>query len=230
MRHPTTPLRPFASACAVLVLSAPRATAQRLDLDRGRFVIRAEGSIVGEETFRIRRLPLPDGAGFSIQTTASYPPDGPASTTAVVELGPDSLPITVQLDAGPSRRVIARIGERRMTVRTVTTSSETAREYPAPARLIVMDDSLFAPYAVLPGVRPGAVMLFSPRDGTRTSGALTAAGSGETQVAGRTVTLKHFILRTAGATIDLWFDDDGRLMKVAHVPDGLDAERAPASE
>lgn len=230
MRHPATAFRALLTTPAVLALVAPVVLAQGIDLDRGRFEIRAEGVVVGEETFRIRRLPLPDGTGFSIQTTASFPPDATPTTTAVIELSPDSLPITVQLDAGPSRRVIARLGERRVTVRTVSPGGETAREYPASKRAIVVDDSLFAPYAVLPGITPGTVVLFSPRDGARTSGSLAAAGSASVHVAGHVMTLQHYVLRTPSVAIDLWFDDSGRLMKVTNAPGGLAAERAPASQ
>ncbi len=206
------------------------ARAQGRDVDEGTFLIRAGRQLIGRETFRIQRQPLPNGLGFAITTSAAYPADGGTVTSAIVELGPDSLPLTVQLDAGPNRRILARVGMRRITVRTVTPSGEAAREFASAPRTLIVDDSLLATYAIVPGTDAGPVMLFAPRDGTHRRSQLQDVGADRIMVAGRMEPARHLRLGGPDGGVDLWFGASGRLLKVDLQRLGITAIRAPAGD
>ena len=151
-----------AALAGLLALVSPLATALTAQqvLDRGTLVIMQQGRLVGQEEFvveRGRRSGAPDG--FTIASVVSYPAEQPTRRlTSVVEFGPDSQPAATLVEAqdGELRRVLIRLGPRRVTVRLVTPSGEAAREYPSAQRHLVLDDSLFAPHAVALPLPPGA--------------------------------------------------------------------------
>ncbi len=150
----------------------------------------------------------------------------------MVELGADSLPRVVQFEAsnGDDRRVLAQFGARRLTIRTISAEGESAREYPAAGRNLVVDDSVFSLYAVPPGTASGPVRLVSPRNDTRTDYQLTDRGTESTLVAGERLSLRHLVF-TAGTDVrHVWYDAAGRLMKVEIPSRRLVAERVDESE
>ncbi|GBD31193.1 hypothetical protein HRbin33_00141 [bacterium HR33] len=197
-------------------------------LDSGRFTILRGGEIIGSEEFSLRRGRASGGEGFTLATTASYPPRGGGiALSPVVELGPDSLPVLVQFDVfgDGQRRIYARFGQRRLTLRIVRPGGEAAREYPSSGRNWVADDSVFGLYALPPKRAPGPVQLFNPRTERRVAGRLTDRGTGRVLVGGVAHTLQHLVLETENGLRHLWFDSSGRLMKVEIPAAGLTAER-----
>ena len=130
-----------------------RAMPQGPVLDSGTLVISRDGQVVGREEFTVRRGNSSGPDGYTITSAVYYPPSSPRVTfSPVVELGPDSLPVQVQFDiyGDGQSRVYARFGPRRITLRAVRPSGESARELPSTGREIVADDSVFALYAVPP--------------------------------------------------------------------------------
>ncbi len=111
-----------------------------------------------------------------------------------------------------------------MTIRRVSPGAESAREYPAAGRTLVVDDSLHALFAVLTTVEAGAVTLISPRDGTRRNARISLLGTEATRVAGRRRQLEHVVLTAGQAVYDVWHDGT-RLWKVEIPGAGLRAER-----
>lgn len=195
--------------------------------DAGAFVITRGTDVVGREEFTIRQGRTETADGYTISTTATYPPRRSQVTLApVVEVGPDSLPSAVQFDVlgDGQRRVYARFSARRITVRSVRPGGESAREFPAAGRQLVVDDSVFALYAILPGQSEGVVHLIAPRTERRVESRLTDLGTERTVVSGVARSLRHFGLEAQGETHHLWLDETGRLMKVT-LPGGLTAQR-----
>ncbi len=198
-------------------------------LDSGRLTIFRGTEVIGSEEFTLRRGRASGGDGFTLATTATYPPrGGGVAFSPVVELGPDSLPVLVQFDVfgDGQRRIYARFGPRRLTLRIVRPKGEAAREYPSSGRNWVADDSVFALYAVPPGRAPGPVHLVNPRAERRVAGRLADRGTDRVLVGGVAHTLEHLVLETETGPRHLWFDGSGRLMKVEIPGAGLTAERA----
>ena len=134
----------------------------------------------------------------------------------MVELGLDSLPRSVQFEAssGDYLRILAQMGGRRLTIRKLLPGGETWREYPGVPRSLVVDDSLFALYAIPPGTAPGSVRLVAPRQDLRTDYQLINLGVQSVIVDGESLQLVHLVLSNTIESRHLWYDDLGRLMKV----------------
>ena len=217
---------------AIVTLAATVHAQQRV-LDSGTLMISRAGVLIGREEFTIRSgRASGSGDGFTIAATAFYPADrSQASLAITVELAADSEPASFQLNVldQRQRRIYAQLGPRRVTVRTLTASGESVREYPGGSRTLAADDSSFALYAVLPGRAAGTVQMISPREGRRAAHELKDLGLERTDVGARSVELHHLVLDGPSLT-HLWFDEHDRLLK-AEVPGaGLAASRAPTPQ
>jgi len=218
-----TASRVAAWAALLLLAQGP----QNPVLDAGTFVISRGGVVVGREEFTVRRGRSSAPDGFTITTTARYSVPRPNTLAPVVELGPDSLPVQVQFDVSGDNqaRVYARLGQRRTTLRVVRPSGESAREFPSDGRTLVVDDSVFALYAIRPA--PGTLQLLAPRSGQRTPAELVSLGTEQTTLQGVGRQLEHWVLR-GGDERHLWYDEAGRLMRVEIPSLSLSAERESA--
>lgn len=207
---------------------APGYAAQR-PIDQASFLIMRGGNVVGAEDFEIRPAAGAAGGAYTVTTTAYYPADQPTHLlVAAVQLGADSQITSAQFELqqnGVRQRVLVTVGERRITVRMGTAGHEATREFPGGRRQMLADDSVFALHALLPGSAPGAVQILWPRSGQRTAGTLNPHGQDTTTVGGAQRTLRHVSLETGEATRHLWYDDQGRLVKVSIPALGLTAVR-----
>jgi hypothetical protein len=182
---------------------------------------------VGRESFTIRRGSPSAPDGFTISTSVSYPAAGPRVTLSpVVELGPDSLPRQMQFDVfgGGQRRIYLQFGPHRVTLRDVHPGGESARELPRASPAILVDDSVFALYALLPR-GAGHLAALAARTGEQSAAQIIDRGDEHTTLQGVGRTLRHLVLRVGEQPRDLWYDAQGRLMRVDLPAAGLVAER-----
>lgn len=170
--------------------------AQQPERDSGRFVVLQGGVIVGQEEFSIERVE----GGLNVIVTGSYPPAVP-------------------------NRVIASFGPRRITVRLATDGTEMAREYPGGARSLVVADRALSLYALAGGMTPGPVTVHGLGSRDRESATLEDRGRGPLPGPDSTMA-RRMTLRTGGGQVELWYDDAGRLLRIAVPAKDLTAERA----
>lgn len=214
-------------SCCLLVLAGPpvagagagaAATAQQI-VDQGALAILRNGTVIGREEFVVRRGHGGSSAGYTVTTTAYYPAERPTRTIMVaLTVDADSQAATAQFELfdGQRETVLMSLGSRRVIVRVRTAAGESAREYPGADRRLVTRDSVHAIYAIPPRQAPGPVRLVSPSVAGRTSATLTLHGSRLTDVGGTSRTLNQISLEGAGGdAVHLWYDEQGRLMKVA---------------
>lgn len=210
------------------------AMAQGRILDQGVLRVVVGGTEIAREEFTVTvGSAVAGGAGLRITATAFYPPRRTKITISpFVELGPDSMPRLVQFEAtnGDHERILAQIGPRRLTIRRISSRGESAHEYPGAPRTMIVDDSVFALYAVPPGTASGTVRLVSPRRDVRADYDLTNRGVEETVVAGERMKLLHLVLTRGADVRHLWYDASGRLMKVEIPSRRLYAERVLPSD
>ena len=224
-----------AAVALVLLRALPLsqvAMAQGRILDEGVLRVVANRIEVAREQFSVIQG-VEGGAGLYITATAFYPPRRTRITISpTLTLGPDSLPRAIQFDAnsGADERIVARVGRRRITISRFSSQGESTREYPGAPRIMIVDDSVFALYAVPPGTAPGAVRLVSPRRDTHEDYQLEDHGFEQTMVNGQSLTLRHLILSAEGLQRHLWYDDLGRLMKVEIPSRNIYAERMLPTE
>lgn len=214
---------------ALLALAAAPLHGQQRTVDRGVLTITRGGEVIGREEFAVHiGTTAAGGPGLTVASTALYPPYRPERTlTSVVEFAADSLPAVARLEIanGQALRVIIGIGPRRITVRRGSATTESAREYPARGRPIIVDDSVFAAFAVRPpasGQPTQALAL----DGTLgETAAVSYRGATETRVGERSVSLDLVVVTVGGETVSTWYDADGRLQKVEWPQRGVAAVR-----
>src|SRR5213076_1323599 len=183
-----------ALALTLLVLQAP--------LDEGTFLIRQDTAEIGREAFRLTAAR--GGAGWTLASTVRYDRSRPIVVlNPILEIGADSLPASLEFSVADPReplRILGQLSHGRFTVRLLGRQTERAREFPAPAPVVVLDDSVFVLYLLAAwraAPRPISVTAIFPRGGHR--------------------------------EVQLWLDRAGRLLKVAVPSRRLTAERVPAS-
>jgi hypothetical protein len=191
-------------------------------VDEGSFTIVIADARAGRETFVIRRQAGPPAtAGYLASGTVLYADRrlAPALTTDAA-----GVPLTFTLDvrAGTVRtaRVSAQISRGRFTVRTQTTSGESARELVLPVGAVLVDADVFHQYFfVALAARHGSVSILDPRLGTQTPEQITDSGPEQIQVGGRQIDARELTISdTQGGTRLLWVDADGRVLRV-EIPD-----------
>ena len=180
------------------------------------------------------------GAGvtrWKLATTIRYDRTRPVVVLdPIVELGPDSSPVSLEYTVADPReplRILGQLTRGRFVVRLLGRRTERAREFPAPPPAAVVDDSVFAlylPVAWQGRPRPVTVTCVFPRAGRRELLTVQDLGVESTTLNRDPAVLRHITL-TGGENrvIHLWLAADGRLAKVEVPSRRLVAERAPAS-
>lgn len=196
--------------CSVSTLAAQQA-------DRGVFTIQRGETSMGREEFTYQPSSDGDGGGV-LASLARYPAAGPVvQIQAMLEQGPGGVVVALQIDTRqPSgvNRVLGAALKDNLTIRQSTSAAESVREYPRAAGIVILDDSLFAPYGIVArrATSAGARMqVLFPRSGRR--GQLTATRTDAT-----TIDLNGVVTGT------LTLDASGRLMRVVR-SDGVSAIR-----
>jgi hypothetical protein len=198
--------------------------------DRGVLILKRGSETIGREEFVVRRGRGSGAlAGFTVVSTAWYPAERPErSLESVVEVGPDSSPTAVRLEAGNGdpKRVLIALGRDRVTVRSLTSAGESAREYPATQRHVLVDDSLFAPHVFPPKGIDGEARTLSLGGGRGAPARIVDHGTVTTTVGTSTLTLRHVSILSPQIERHLWYDERGRLIKVEDPRLGLTVIRS----
>ncbi len=213
---------------ALLALQGP--------LDEGTFLVRQDTAEIGREAFRLSPA-RGGGAGWTLGCTVRYDRARPIVVfNPVLELGADSQPASLEYTVADPReplRILGQLVHGRFSVRHLGRRIERAREFPAPAPVVVLDDAVFAlylPAAWQAGPTPVPVTAIFPRSGRRERLALQDLGVAPTTLNRAPMSLRHVTV-TGGANqlVHLWLDSAGHLLKVEVPAHRLTAERAPAS-
>lgn len=208
---------------AGLSSAATGAGAQRLD--EGTLVIREGRREIGRESFSVldgRGRGLP---GTTLVSQADYPARAPAVTRTLL-LTRDSLGHLAGLEVGriatpDTSRLVGDLQRDRLTIRIISGTRESARQFPAGPDLLILPDSLLAAYAqfgtvATPGGR--SVSVLEPATGRRSRVTATLLPGG-TPNGGREVGLSGDI------TARVSFDGEGHLMEVDLPQAGVRARR-----
>jgi len=215
---------------ALLALQSP--------VDEGTLVVREDTAEIAREAFRLTAVGT--GAGvtrWKLATTIRYDRTRPVVVLdPIVELGPDSSPVSLEYTVADPReplRILGQLTRGRFVVRLLGRRTERAREFPAPPPTAVVDDSVFAlylPVAWQGRSRPVTVTAVFPRAGRRELLTVQDLGVQSTTLNRDSAALRHITVTGGEAgLVHLWLAADGRLAKVEVPSRRLVAERAPAS-
>ena len=159
----------------LLLLAIPAGTAAAQALDEGTFSIRQDGREVAREQFVLRAgRGRGQESGSTITTTARFGKGDSARTfVAVLQRTPAGAVTAFQYDlprGTRTRRILAASNAGRLTVRSLGTDSESARQWPATPTTVLLADSVFILYAAVAelATSDGANLIaIFPRAGTR---------------------------------------------------------------
>ena len=214
----TTLLRTGRQILLASLVAAPRLAAQVPATYT--LSISDHGAETGREVVSVR-----PGSGGLPSTTLSgiarYPAVRPRTqVTGTLDRGADGALASAQFDwQTPEHawRTYVQAGARRLTVRSATEGRESAREYPADPRTVVLDDSLFTPWiivAALAGSSEAPIDAVWPRAGRR----------GTLQVRRSPGADGGTTIRVSGdATAEIDLAGDGRLLRVILPDRGITA-------
>jgi len=215
---------------ALLALQGP--------VDEGTLVVREDTVEIAREAFRLTAVRTGGSVTrWKLATTIRYDRTRPVVVLdPIVELGPDSSPVSLEYTVADPReplRILGQLTRGRFVVRLLGRRTERAREFPAPPPAAVVDDSVFAlylPVAWQGRPRPVTVTAVFPRAGRRELLTVQDLGVQSTTLNRDPAALRH-ILVTGGesSVVHVWLAADGRLAKVEVPSRRLVAERAPAS-
>src|SRR3979409_2217608 len=207
-------------------------------MDEGTLVVREDTVEIAREAFRLTAVRT--GAGvtrWTLAPTIRYDRSRPVVVLdPIVELGPDSSPVSLEYTVADPReplRILGQLTRGRFVVRLLGRRTERARAFPAPPPVAGAGASvsaLYLPVAWQGRPQPVVVTAVFPRAGRRELLTVQDLGIQSTTLNRDPAALRH-ILVTGGESrgVQVWLAADGRLAKVEVPSRRLVAERAPAS-
>lgn len=206
----------------VTLLSPPSLSGQNLTIDEGAFRLSLDGEIVGREEFSIRRAGAGENARVILRGAVELDaPGGHRSLAPALEARGSDLAVTayqVKASGMEATEVYLTRSDRRFTAKIITSQGEELREFRAGPGSVLLDQQVAHQYYLLSPLldREGAVSvsILSPRDGRQVRGTLTHVGDEETRVGTELVTASHHRLEVGSETRHIWFDDQGRVLRV----------------
>lgn len=218
---------PLALALTAL-LAAAHGSAQTSVIDEGSFRISVRGSIIGTETFTIRR----SGSDANVTTIAQGRVilSTGEETRTVIQLRGDMLrPTAYQIEtAGDQRQSITgRAAGNRFRATTVSAAGEQMREYLVDDDGVVLHDGIAHHHYFIANAGAGSVPVIVPQQNRQLTATVEEHGPETIQVAGQQVEARRFSVEIPGLdTRSVWVDDRNRVLRIRIPDQGLSVERS----
>ncbi len=206
---------------------------QNVSLDEGAFRLSVNGELTGREEFSIRRTGIGEGAQIVLRGTIERddPGGNRGVTTVMSAVGnpPEVQQYQVRVTGpGATEIYVARTGARYMA-RVVSSEGEQVREFRAGPGSVLLDREVAHHYFLLsPFLDQGSAVsltVLSPQMGRQLRLTLTLLGEEEVQIGGSLYRTRHFRLEGDGDPREVWFDDQGRVLRMELPGTGYVAER-----
>lgn len=222
-----TLLRP-ALALLVSALATPLSS-QVVVLDEGSFQLQVDGQPVGTETFSIRRAGLGNEAELIAVSQIQYD-DGSLVMRPTLNTDATFRPIRYENQVSGSREstVVLALAGRRYTATVVSAQGEAASEFRAAPRTLILAPRVATLYYFLSaflGEVGSEISGIEPEQGGRPSLVLASVAPVQRAIGRNTMALRLATLEDGAATRLIWFDDQGRVMRVEVPAQGFVAER-----
>jgi hypothetical protein len=217
----------YASLALLASAGTPHdAGAQAAPFDEGTFVVTRDGSIVGKESFRILRS---SGTGPLYSSTAQCA-WGERRISPALSADAAGVPLLYRVEVKNGGEVEERLQATgrpgRLHAVLLTRTGESAKEYVVSNGAVILDDDVIHQHFFIPlARRSGTVTVVVPRRNSQVTGRVEDRGPDKIRIDGKEVSAVHFVITLPDGARDLWFDDGGRLLKVAVPARGLIALR-----
>jgi hypothetical protein len=202
------------------------ALAQGAPFDEGTFVVSRHGVVVGKEAFRILRS---SGRG-ELYTSTAQCAFGDRRISPALSADASGIPLLYRLEVKNGgdleERLQAKGRPGRLHAVLQTRTGESSKEYVIASGALILDDDIYHQHFFVPlARRSGDVMVVVPRRNTQVAGRVEERGRDKIRIDGKDVMAVHLVITLPDGARDLWFDDGGRLLKVAVPARGLIALR-----
>ena len=209
---------------------AEAAHGQVVAMDEATFRLTRGGSEVGREHITIHRLGLGQDARIIGQSEITLT-DG-SQLRPRLEATTDLRASSYQNEftgAETGEVIVSRVG-RRLVARSRSAAGESQREYPASERTVILEPEVVLLYYFL---QPWAgsdtdLTVLDPRAGSRQTLTLRLMGPEEVRVGRNPVSARHLRLEGSESRVDVWMDDQGRVLRLEVPGSGFAAERLPS--
>jgi len=206
---------------------------QNVSVDEGAFRVSVNDEVVGREDFSVRRVGRGNEARLILRATLELDlPEGRRSVTSAMEASGESLAVTAyQMKVTGSRttEVYVTASGNRFLSKVISPEGEEVREYRAGPGSILLDRDLAHQYHLLQpflGAADGvSVSVLEPGAGTQNRMTVSTVGEEEVRVGTDLVMGRHYRLRGPEDIREIWFDEQGRILRVAIPARGYLAER-----
>lgn len=209
-------------------VASPPLAGQVVPVDDAVFVLYRNGQAVGEEHVTVHRMGLGQDARVIGQSEVRLQ-DG-TEMRPRLEANADMRPTTYQNKfTGPETGevLLSRAG-RRLVARTQSASGEAQREFRVSDRMVILESEIvLLYYFLLPWVgQPGVELtVLEPRSGRQGGFVLNPVGTERLRFGRLTISAEHLRLEAGEDVREVWFDEDGRVMRVVIPGTGFSAER-----
>jgi len=225
------PRRHQAFLVALLVASAPApADAQSVLVDEGTFTVRIGGKEVGTEEFAIRRAGIGNDATVIANGVVQMATDGgevelrPLLETVL----PDGAATSYQLkvSGATTAEVSLALAGRRYVSRIRTQEGEEEREFLARPETRILEEGVAHQYYFLRNAREGArIPVIEPRTRHQLQLVASAATDEELHIGATSVQARRLAFSGGDAERVVWYDRQGRVLRVEIPARGYVAER-----
>ncbi len=222
-------MRALTRATAALLaaaLPAGVAAAQAAPFDEGTFVVTRDGAVVGKEAFRIMR----SSGGSQLYTSTAQCAWGDRRISPALSADGAGVPLLYRVEVKNGGDVEERLQATgrpgRLHAVLQTRTGESSKEYLVASGAVILDDDVYHQHFFVPlARRSGQVTVVVPRRNSQLTGRVEERGTEKIRIDGKEVSAVHLVVTLPDGARDLWFDDGGRLLKVAVPARGLTALR-----
>ncbi len=219
---------------ALLLVSASTLHAQSVVLDEGRFNVFLDGREAGTESFRILRDGM--GADASLVATAEVQirtADGTTEMRPSLQADPRMVPQAYENKISGARvaQVSGWLEGNRFVARVSSEEGESQKEYRASTSTVILEDHVAYLY-YFAGTHTqesgGQLAVVSPASGEQYRLRVLSVAVEPFRFGREQLEVRHVRLEGPDQVHEVWFDDQGRVLRVEIPARGYRAERVPA--
>jgi hypothetical protein len=207
---------------------------QNVSVDQNAFQIYLNGDLVGREEFSIRQIGPRGQQRISLRGTVEMEAEaGQLSLAPAMEAHGETLGVSsyqVKVSGTETTDIFVRVAENRYLARIVSSAGEQLREFRAGPGSVLLDEGVVHHHHLLASFLEEessvSLTVLIPRAGRQHRMTLSLVGEEEIRV-GETLVpnARRYHLEGGEESRDIWFDDQGRILRLEIPSRGFLAER-----
>lgn len=223
-----------ASLILLLALLPGQIQGQNVSVDENAFRLYLNGEVVGREEFSIRQIGSANQRRMILHGTVEMDlPEGRLNLAPAMDVQGQALRVStyqIKVSGSETTEIFVSVSENRFLTRIVSSAGEQLREFRAGPGSVLLDEGVVHHYFLLnpflEGGSPVSLTILTPRAGRQQRMTLTLMGEEEIRVGGILVpNARRFHLAGGDHPRDIWFDEQGRILRLEIPSQGFLAER-----